>query len=139
MTYKSSTTCRLRYAGNSEWLKLHNHKLNGDYPVLMTRIPDCPNFHLMYPGCDRDKDNIFQCININLSKGENKMSVLTESRGWTTHFHCLLGLVFCLIGAYALLAVEDIKVAGVCLFAVLANILCAQGCTRQKLQKLGNT
>jgi len=63
------------------------------------------------------------------------MSVLTESRGWTTHFHALLGLLCCVVGLYAVI-LNDVKVAGIFGFLALMNILCAQGCMRQKLEKL---
>src|SRR3990167_4817730 len=101
----------------------------------MTRIPDCPNFNLMYPGCDKDKDNVFQCININLSKGENKMSVLTESRGWTSHFHALISIICAVVGIYAVV-LGDMKVAGIFLFLTLGNIAATLGCIRQKLQAM---
>ena len=133
MKLKSNIRILFRNEG-SEWTMLHRHKVDGVHPVLMNRFPDCENFHKIFPGCERDQDNEFQIISINLSKGEPKMSLFTESQGWTTHFHCLLGLVLCTIGAYSV-AIGDTKVAGIVGFIALANIFCALGCMRQKLEK----
>lgn len=139
MKSKSSTTVRLRYQPKwNEWQKLHNHKVNGDYPVLMNRIPNCENFHKMYPGCDMEKDNVFQCININLSRGGKRMgllNVITGSHGYTTHIHSVLGLICALVGIIAAVT-SQFEAVWVCLFLALGNISCAQGCTRQKLSKM---
>ena len=143
MNYRSSTTVRMRYIEeHNEWQKLHNHQVNGKYPILMVRIPNCENFHSMYPGCEFDKDNIFQCININISQGEKRMPIL-GSTGKRTHIHALGGWLCTVAEIYGLTVIcqeTDINIGWVILLGAvivhLCNISGAQGTTRWTLKKL---
>ena len=142
MKLYSKTIIRMRFAGDQSnyWTMLHNHLVEGKYPTLLDRIPNCENFHKRYKGCEFDKDNIFEEYIINKSKG-GKLMLKCESRGWKTHLHCSLGLVCCAFALFFLLCMaKDIGATSffflLSLVLAIANILASNGCQRWAMKKI---